>query len=89
MYSASISLHFRLIYTTFSCKVILQHTSDIRIKQMRNAPIYRSDIQSFSFAYPQIYFLFNFVPLKLLVHNSSYIFLKPISKIKLNKLHSK
>jgi hypothetical protein len=31
-----------------------------------------SDIQPFSFAYPQLYFLFNFVPLKLLVHNSSY-----------------
>ena len=26
----------------------------------------------FSFAYPQIYFLFNFVPPKFLLHNSSY-----------------
>jgi hypothetical protein len=31
--------------------------------------IYVSDIQPFSFAYPQIYFLFNFVYPELLVHN--------------------
>lgn len=31
-----------------------------------------SDIQSFSFGYLQVYFLFSFVPPTLLVHNSSY-----------------
>jgi hypothetical protein len=31
--------------------------------------LYLSDIQPFSFLYPQTYFLFNFVPPKLLVHN--------------------
>jgi hypothetical protein len=34
--------------------------------------LYSSGIQPFLFAYPQIYFLFNFVPTKLLVYNSSY-----------------
>ena len=34
------------------------------------------DIQPFLFACPQIYFLFKSIPLKLLVHNSSYNFLR-------------
>jgi hypothetical protein len=31
-----------------------------------------SGVQPFPFAYPQMYFLFNSVPPKLLVHNLSY-----------------
>jgi hypothetical protein len=35
---------------------------------------WNSGIQPFMFAYPEIWFLFNFVPPKLLVHNVSYTY---------------
>ena len=82
-----IALLFRTLEV--QCSDLKPETVCTKVQRVFSQFLYTSDIQPFSCAYPKICFLFNFVPAKLLVHNSSYTWSIIYIWNKLNKLHPK